>query len=135
MENMHMSEFSDLLEEYAAVAVFIDNKEAEIAEIKKVRDKIKAAVQAQMCSIGITNARSVEGHAVTLVTNVSAKVADADAFWDFVFGSPEGGDTFLQKRVNNDAVKEYVDAHNGECPPGVTMETVNSLRFTKAKIK
>lgn len=128
-----MSEFSDLLEEYATVAVFIDNKESELVEIKKVRDKMKAAVLAQMATIGVSNAKSVEGHAVTLVTNVSAKVADADKFWDFVFESPDGGDTFLQKRVNNDAVKDYVDAHNGECPPGVTMETVNSLRFTRAK--
>lgn len=128
-----MSDFSDLMEEYAAVAVFIDNKEGELVEIKKVRDKMKAAVLAQMATIGITNAKSTEGHAVTLVTNVSAKVADADKFWDFVFESPDGGDTFLQKRVNNDAVKDYVDAHDGECPPGVTMETVNSLRFTRAK--
>lgn len=130
-----MSEFSDLLEEYAAVAVFIDNKEAELSDIKKVRDKIKAAVQAMMADIGISNAKSVEGHAVTLVTNVSAKVADAEAFWNFVFEHPEGGDEFLQKRVNNDAVKTYAETHNGECPPGVTMETINSLRFTKAKVK
>lgn len=128
-----MSEFSDLLEEYAAVAMYIDGKEAEIAEIKKVRDNIKAAVQAAMCTIGITNAKSTDGHAVTLVTNVSAKVNDAEAFFDWVF--EQGDDSFLQKRVNNDAVKTYVDEHNGECPPGVSMDTVNSLRFTKAKVK
>lgn len=126
-----MSDFSQLLEEYAQVAVFIDNKEAEISEIKKVRDKIKAALQAMMCEIGITNGKSVDGHAVTLVNTVSAKVEDADAFFNFVFETGDEG--FLQKRVNNDAVKSYVDEHNGECPPGVTMETVNSLRFTRAK--
>lgn len=128
-----MSAFSDLLEEYSTVAMFIDDKEAEIADIKKIRDKMKAAVQAMMSEMGISNAKSIDGHAVVLVTNVSAKVADAEAFWEFVFESPEGGDTFLQKRVNNDAVKAYVDEHNGTCPPGVTMETVNSLRFTRAK--
>lgn len=128
-----MSEFSDLLEEYSAIAMYIDGKEAEISEIKKVRDNIKAAVQAQMSAIGITNAKSVDGHAVTLVTNVSAKVNDAESFFDWVF--EQGDDSFLQKRVNNDAVKTYVDEHNGECPPGVTMETVNSLRFTKSKAK
>lgn len=126
-----MSDFSQMLEEYAAVAVFIDNKEAEIADIKKIRDKIKAALQAMMCDIGITNGKSVDGHAVTLVNTVSAKVQDAEAFFNFVF--EEGGDEYLQKRVNNDAVKAYADEHNGVCPPGITMETVNSIRFTRAK--
>lgn len=126
-----MSDFSQLLEEYAQVAVFIDNKESEIAEIKKVRDKIKAALQAMMCEIGITNGKSIDGHAVTLVNSVSAKVDDAEAFFNFVFET--GDDGFLQKRVNNDAVKAYVEQNNGVCPPGITMETVNSLRFTRAK--
>jgi len=128
-----MSEFSDLLEEYAQLACFIDDKESEIAEYKKVRDKIKAAVQAAMCTIGISNAKSTAGHAVVLVNNVSAEVNDAEAFLNWVFES--GDDSFLQKRVNNDAVKSYVDDHNGECPPGVTMDTVNSIRFTRAKVK
>lgn len=130
-----MSDFSQMLEEYAQVAVYIDDKEAEIAEIKKLRDKIKAALQAMMNDIGITNGKSTDGHAVTLVNSVSAKVADAEAFFNFVFESPDGGDDFLQKRVNNDAVKAYVDAHDGECPPGITMDTVTSMRFTRAKTK
>ena len=128
-----MTEFQQLLEEYAQLAVYIDTKEGELSEIKKARDNAKAAVLAMMASIGITSGKSTEGHQVVLVNTVSAKVADADAFWDFVFESPDGGDHFLQKRVNNDAVKEYVDAHDGALPPGITMDTVNSLRFTKAK--
>ena len=128
-----MTEFQQLLEEYAQLAVYIDNKESELSDIKKARDNAKAAVLAMMAQIGITSGKSADGHAVVLVNTVSAKVADAEKFWDFVFESDEGGDQFLQKRVNNDAVKAYVDAHDGECPPGITMDTVNSLRFTRAK--
>jgi hypothetical protein len=126
-----MTEFQQLLEEYAQLAVYIDGKEEELAGIKKARDNAKAAVLAMMSSIGITSGKSTDGHQVVLVNTVSARVADADAFFTFVF--EEGGDGFLQKRVNNDAVKAYVDEHDGVCPPGITMDTVNSLRFTKAK--
>lgn len=129
-----MSDFSQLLEEYAAVAMYIDAKEAEIAEIKKVRDNIKAAVQASMCAIGITNAKSLDGHAVCLVTNLSTKVEDAEAFYSFVF-SDEGGETYLTKHVSKEAVDAYMDDHEGEPPPGIKVETVNSIRFTKAKAK
>jgi len=126
-----MTEFQQLLEEYAQLAVYIDSKEAELSDIKKARDNAKAAVLAMMSSIGITSGKSTAGHAVVLVNTVSAKVQDAEAFFNFVFES--GDDSFLQKRVNNDAVKAYVDEHEGECPPGIVMDTVNSLRFTKAK--
>lgn len=128
-----MTEFQQLLEEYAQLAVYIDNKEEELSGIKKARDNAKAAVLAMMSSIGISSGKSTDGHQVVLVNTVSAKVADADAFFTFVFEHDEGGDHFLQKRVNNDAVKAYVDEHDGVCPPGITMDTVNSLRFTKAK--
>jgi hypothetical protein len=129
-----MSDFSQLLEEYAAVAVYIDAKEAEIADIKKVRDNIKAAVQAAMCEMGITNGKTIDGHAVTLVKNLSTKVEDADAFYGFVF-SDQGGETFLTKHVSKEAVDAYMDEHEGTPPPGIKVETVNSIRFTKAKVK
>lgn len=126
-----MSEFSDLLEDYATLAVYIDGKEAEISEYKKARDNLKAAVLAQMSDIGIKNAKSLAGHAVCLVTNLSTKVEDAEAFYDFVFH--HGGETFLTKHVNKDAVDKYMDEHEGEAPPGIKVDTINSLRFTKAK--
>lgn len=128
-----MSEFSDMLEDYATLAVYIDGEEAKLKGYKEARDNLKAAVLAQMSDIGIKNAKSVAGHAVCLVTNLSTKVEDADAFFTFVFDSPDGGDAFLTKHVNKDAVDKYMDEHEGACPPGIKVETINSLRFTKAK--
>lgn len=125
-----MAEFKELLEEYAAVATYIDSKEKEIADTKKLRDKIKAALMAVMNDLDISNAKSIAGHAVTLVKNNSAKVVDAEAFYDFVF---ESGDTsFLTKHVASDAVGAYLDKHN-VLPPGVEMASAITLRFTCAK--
>lgn len=125
-----MSEFSDLLEEFAALANYIDDKEGELKEIKKARDNAKAAVLAMMSSIGITNGKSVEGHSVCMVTASSAKVADREAFMNFIF--EQGDDSFITNHVSGERVKSYLDETN-TLPPGVTMESVNSLRFTRAK--
>lgn len=126
-----MSDFQELLNEYAALAAYIDDKEDELAAIKKARDNAKAAVMAQMATIGISSGRSSDGHAVALVTKNSAKVEDSEAFFDFVFEC--GDETFLHKAASADRIKQYADEHNGELPPGITMATANTLRFTRAK--
>lgn len=125
-----MSGFKTLLEEYATIAAFIEDKEAELAGVKKIRDKIKEALMAQMNQIGVTNAKSIAGHNVTLVNNSSVKVVDAEAFFDFVF---ERGDSdFLTKRASTEAVEAYVTVNN-QLPPGLEMTQTQTMRFTKAK--
>lgn len=125
-----MSKFEELLEEYSTVAAFIDDKESELSDIKKARDKIKAALMAEMNAIGIANARSTAGHAVCIVTNNSAKVVDGEAWYEFVFES--GDSAYLTKHCSADAVAEYVKQHN-QLPPGVEMVQAQTLRFTKSK--
>ena len=121
-------DFKSLLEEYATVAAFIDDKEAEIAQIKKVRDKIKVALMAKMNELGIDNAKSTAGHSVCVVTNAGVRVVDAEAFFDFVFES--GDESFLTKRANTEAVEEYLKVNN-QLPPGIEMTQAQTLRFTR----
>lgn len=125
-----MSNFEQLLEEYSTLAAYIDSKEDELSDIKKARDKIKAALMAEMNSIGISNARSTAGHGVCIVTNNSAKVVDGDAWYQFVFDNADPA--YLTKHCSADAVKAYLDEHN-RLPPGVEMVSAQTLRFTKAK--
>jgi len=129
---MSEQKLSELMEEYAQVALYIDGKEAEIAGIKKVASKIKEAIQARMAADDITSAKTKDGHSMVLASSSSVKVVDAEAFFDFVF--QKNDDSFIQKRANADAVKAYLEETN-ELPPGVTLDTVTTLRFTKAKAK
>lgn len=125
-----MSNFTELLEEYATLAAHIAGKEEEIAGIKKIRDKIKDALMAEMNTIGLSNAKSQAGHRVELVLNPGVRIVDAEAFFDFVF---RRGDTdYLTKRANADAVKAYLEVNN-ELPPGIEMTQAQTMRFTKAK--
>lgn len=125
-----MSDFQALLDECAMLADFVDQAEAQIKPYKEALANARCAVQAQMEVIGISSAKSSSGHGVALVNSASAKIVDADAFFDFVF--EQGDSDFLQKRVSTEAVQQYLNEHNA-LPPGVEFTTVNTLRFTRAK--
>lgn len=125
-----MSKFQNLIDEYTTLEAFIDDKEAELKQVKEVRNRIKQALMAEMATIGIDHGKSTAGHTVTIVRSSSVKVVDAEAFFDFVF---ETGDSdFLTKRASSEAVEQYV-AINNQLPPGVEMESSMTLRFNKAK--
>jgi len=125
-----MSEISEMLEQYVQIADYVDNAEAQIKPAKEALANIKEALLAKMNEMDLNSLKSTVGHAVTRVKTTSAKVEDAEAFYDFVF---ETGDTsYLTKHVSKDAVEAYITEHN-EAPPGVTTEQVTTIRFTRAK--
>lgn len=126
-----MSNISEMLEEYVLIAEHIDNEELKIKPYKEALGNIKEALLAQMNQLELNSLKSTAGHAITRVKAISAKVVDAEAFYNFVFES--GDTTFLTKHVAKDAVDAYMDDHEGECPPGITSEAVTTIRFTKAK--
>lgn len=125
-----MSEVSELLEQYVLIADYVDAAEAQIKPAKESLANIKEALLAKMNELELNSLKSIAGHAVARVNSSSAKVVDAEAFYDFVF---ETGDTsFLTKHVSKDAVEEYLKATN-TLPPGVASESTTTIRFTRAK--
>ena len=63
--------------------------------------------------------KSIKCGAVTAFRQrwTAAKVADREAFMDFVFDGRREG--FLTSHISKDAVTEYMEGHNGQLPPGV----------------
>ena len=125
-----MSEISQMLEEYVAIAEWLDSEEAKLKPAKEALGNIKEALLAQMNTLDLNSLKSQAGHAVARVKSSSAKVVDAEAFFDFVFDT--GDTSFLTKHVSKDAVEAYLTAEN-KLPPGIASESVTSIRFTKAK--
>lgn len=95
--------------------------ERHAAELKPHRDameKLEAWLLASLNAQGADNIKTPQGTAYKSTT-LSAKVQDWDALWTFIeLGHPE----FLIHGVNKSAVKEFMDEHLGQQPPGV--ETV-----------
>lgn len=125
-----MSEISEMLESYVQIADYIDTAEAQLKPAKEALANIKEALLGKMNELDLNSLKSQAGHAIARVKTVSAKVEDAEAFYDFVF---ETGDTsYLTKHVSKDAVEAYIAEHNAT-PPGVISEQVTTIRFTRAK--
>lgn len=125
-----MAEFSELLEEYAVLAAYIDEKESELKGIKSARDNAKAALMAKMNELKMTNAKSQAGHAVTLVSGSTASVEDGEAFFNFVVDS--GRSDMLTRRASVEAIEQYLEEHH-KLPPGIKFTKAVTLRFTRAK--
>lgn len=121
-------DFQKLVDEYAAIANFIDEEEAKIRVYKKARENIKAALMAKMNELGITNAKAAGGGSVTIVNGTSATIVDGEAFFDFVFET--GNTDMLTKRASADAVRDYLDV-TGELPPGIEITTTQTMRFNR----
>lgn len=124
--------FSQMVEDYAGIAVYVDDLEKQLSSVKEARDNLKAALLAKMNdpALNLDSAKSAAGHRIAKVTNSIAKVVDADAFKDFLAKSGEMD--LVQNRASAEACKEYAE-RTGVAPPGVELGSILTLRFTRAK--
>ena len=128
---MTESTFAQLTEDYTAIRDLIAAKEAEIKPLKEVAEKIGEALLAKMNELDMKSAKAKSGARVDTVKNLSTKVEDREAWMTFVF--ERGDDSFITNHVAKEAIEQYMDDHEGEAPPGIKVESMLSLRFTKAK--
>lgn len=63
-------------------------------------------------------------------TSTSFKVADYDAWLDFVFNNDRRD--MLTRHVAKEAVKEYLDTNGGTPPPGLNMSTIYKINVRSA---
>lgn len=120
----------ELLEDYANLRSHIEAEEAKLKPFREALENLQAAVLARLNQDGLDTAKTRDGHRINIIRNQSARVVDAEAFFDFVFDT--GDSAFLQKRVTTETVTRFIE-ETGNTPPGVELTLVNSLRFTKAK--
>ncbi len=126
------------------------NTEALIAQYIKLRDKVEAmtkefdeslgpyrnAMQAiegqvtiEMDGLGVDSIKCNGVGTAFRKTTTSVKVADRDAFMDFVFDGRREG--FLTSHVSKEAVEEYIDSHQSP-PPGVDVAFIKKTQFRRA---
>ena len=125
-----VSNLQELVAQLAAVECYIADQELALKPAKEAAKNLRTAVLALMNEIGTDSAKTPDGHRVVVSTTTIARIVDGDDFMAFV--EDEGGLEFVQKRANLEAVMAYLNEHN-EPPPGVSVETVNTLRFNRSK--
>lgn len=126
-------DLGELVKKYIALR---DKKAALAAEYKAKTDKIdtvldaaERAILAEFNDTGISSAKTDSGTAYKVI-RTSAKVADANSFFDFVAQDFVNNRSFLENRVSKSAVEQYIEDHGGDLPPGVTVS-----RFATINIK
>jgi hypothetical protein len=99
-----------------------------VKRINEVMKKIESMIMAQFNETGEESAKTAAGTAYK-TTQTSAKVADRDAFLDFVRASEAWG--FIENRVNKTAVEEYLAEHE-ELPPGVDVNRAYTINIRRS---
>jgi hypothetical protein len=86
-------------------------------ELKRKHGLIEAALMKMMQQVG-SETLTVKGTGMAyLTTKTFTKGKDWDALWKYIEES--GNLDLLQRRISSKAVQEYMDANEGELPPGV----------------
>lgn len=127
-----MANIDKLVEAYR----ILRDKKAEIDQEYKER---KAKVQERLELIenkilqffneaGLESAKTPHGTAYVSEV-MSAKVVSRDAFFKFV--QEHDAWEMLESRANKTAVKQYIEEHGGELPPGVDVVTIRKINVRK----
>lgn len=103
------------------------NFEAEYGEITAAEQKIDAEIKRICQEEGLTGFKTDFG-TVSLVETMKTGCADWTAFGDFL--KDQDPLTWLTNSIKQAAVKEYMEKHGGELPPGVSV-----FRETEARIR
>lgn len=93
--------------------------EAEDQQLETGQAQIKAAILQVMNATGATSIRTDHGTAIrTLKTKPS--VADWSAVYAWIVADPERFE-LMEKRVKSTFVKDYMDTHDNQLPPGINV--------------
>jgi hypothetical protein len=108
------------------VAIKIRDK---IAEVTKEHEAAVKVLKEQQTAVTNEIVRRLQGRGATqtktefgtafLGERMTATIADDKSFNDFILDTKDLG--FYQRRVKVEHLKEYMDAHEGRLPPGVSV--------------
>mgnify|MGYP001607814100 CR=1 FL=1 len=96
---------------------------------RAAQQAIEGAVTQELNELGGESIKTEHGTAYRSQI-MQVKVASREDFLDFVFDGRREG--FLTNSIAKDAVKEYLEMHAGQLPPGVDVTYLNKTNFRRA---
>ena len=124
---------AQMIGEYIKCRDWIEADDAKHAERQKpVRERmqiLEGAVTEALLAAGGESLKTDQGTAYRS-TVLAVRCASREDFLDFVFDGRREG--FLTSAVAKDAVKEYMQMHDGQVPPGVDVTFVHKTNFRRA---
>lgn len=111
------------------VAALTAEHEERVKPYAEAMQAIEGAVTEEINRLGGESVKTDQGTAYRS-TLLAVKVADRELFMDFIFDGRREG--FLTSAVAKEAVKEWLDEHNGALPPGIDVTYIYRTNFRKA---
>lgn len=99
-----------------------------IAKIREKQELIENKILKFFEETGLESAKTPHGTAYASTT-LNARVASRDDFFQFV--DEHEAWELLESRVNKTAVRQYMEEHDGELPPGVDVTMIRKVNIRK----
>lgn len=102
--------------------------DAEIAELKAKREKIEAFLMQHLIDNNVDSLRTANG---TIFRSIDTIPQGQD--WDLFYRWVKDHDAFdaLERRIKRTFIADYMEAHDGEIPPGVSVFRQYKLNIRK----
>ena len=100
-----------------------------VAPVQEKMDKLEQKFLEMMNTTGVDSIKTTSGTAYTSV-KTSASVADKDAFFNYVKDNNEWA--LMEVRASSTAVKQFVEANEGEIPPGINLNTERTVNVRRS---
>ena len=127
-----MTDINKIVEHYLVLRDYKDKLNAEhkarLAELDAQMHNAEVFLLDQLNNQGLDRLGASAG-TVYVKVNHQTSFADREATLEFI--KMTGQVELLQSRLSSTAVKEYMDAHNGELPPGVQMTTSREVQVRR----
>ena len=131
--------FADLVAEHQKIKAWLEGEQKRFDEFTKAyRDRIeviKAECAQQMQASGDTSRRTEHGTAIlSQFDTAKIKPEERDAYIDMCLDNWEafGGEMLQIGAPKAEAVRNYMDGHDGQLPPHVEMSSVIRFSIRKA---
>jgi hypothetical protein len=95
-----------------------------VAPVQEKMDKLEVKFLEIMNTTGVDSLKTEFGTAYS-TTRTTASVADKDAFFKFVKDNEEW--PLMEVRASSTAVKQFVEAHAGDVPPGLNLNVERTI--------
>lgn len=104
----------------------------ELAELSTNMHKIEVALLEAAIEQHVDGFKTEFGTA-SLVESMKVSCSDWAVFTDFL--KDKDPLDFMEKKLRTSAIKEYMDASEGQLPPGVSVFKENTIRVTRPRAK
>ena len=104
----------------------------ELADIVSKMDRIETELLKAALEQNVDGFKTEFGTA-SLVESLKCSCSDWAAFTDFL--KDKDPLDFMEKKLRTSAIKEYMEASEGQLPPGVSVFKENTIRVTRPRAK